>query len=182
MNDDEHWSFLESCKSPRADQFEQNLRSALEELPEEELRDFMFHNRVAIAKSNTPQLKAFADVIFDSCSDSQYIDFYNWLPMLGKFLHNAALENADQLVQELKSFTRVGGDLGSLPCVVAAEILGDEFDVEGLPELEVDKTRVKEDQYKILFPITYKEFVESGKALMFNCPISWDEQHSTPQG
>ncbi len=75
-----------------------NLRSCLEELPSEAVRDFDQVFESVLRRANTWSLWAAAYVIGQGCSDDWFDDFRNWLVSMGRDVFEDALRDPESLV------------------------------------------------------------------------------------
>ena len=73
------------------------LTAALEELSDDEVRDFYRELRAVRARANSWDLWAAADVALGGASDDSYLDFRNWLISHGRETYERVLAYPDSV-------------------------------------------------------------------------------------
>ncbi|RBY95511.1 polymerase [Blastococcus sp. TF02-8] len=106
MDSNGFWALVEDTRaeaqeaSPGSvvEQHVATLTAALEELPDEEIRDFYRELTVARARANHWDLWAAAYLALGGASDDSFLDFRNWLISHGRATYERVLADPDTVV------------------------------------------------------------------------------------
>lgn len=162
VNETEFWAIVESAKTYDGKQLMENFQASLGKLTEDELQWFAFHHANQKVKCYTRKIRAFSNVIFGGCGDSNFSNFITWIPLQGKTFTEKMIANPDALTDELKKYSYIAEELvGFVAYSVGRERFGDDFDMAkeaaSFPGKPIGKDIEGED-YATHFPRAYAAF------------------------